>query len=168
MSELIRHTAAELATALADGSASSVEVTKAHLDRIAAVDGAVHAFLHVNPEVSLAAAAASVAAAVAGAAERAVLDSRLTMAAEKFPDLQVQMDGMEKPMPMAEFLAAAKAEADDLAAEIVDQEDAVQRLHVQRRLVEVGGTVVSQVELIERQFAADDDERPLTWYPAGV
>lgn len=35
----------------------------------------------------------------------------------QFPDLMVQMDGMEKPMPMAEFLAAAKAEADDLAAD---------------------------------------------------
>jgi aspartyl-tRNA(Asn)/glutamyl-tRNA(Gln) amidotransferase subunit A len=35
---------------------SSVEVTQAHLDRIAAVDPAVHAFLHVAPESALAAA----------------------------------------------------------------------------------------------------------------
>lgn len=35
----------------------------------------------------------------------------------QFPDLQVMVDGMDKPMPMAEFLAAAKAEADDLAAD---------------------------------------------------
>lgn len=55
--------------------------------------------------------------AVAGAAERAVMDSGLSMAAEKFPALEVMVDGMEKPMPMAEFLAAAKAEADDLAAD---------------------------------------------------
>lgn len=55
--------------------------------------------------------------AVAGAAERAVMDSRLSMAAEKFPALEVMVDGMEKPMPMAEFLAAAKAEADELAAD---------------------------------------------------
>jgi aspartyl-tRNA(Asn)/glutamyl-tRNA(Gln) amidotransferase subunit A len=66
MTDLIRHTAAELATALASGAISSVEVTQAHLDRIAAVDGAVHAFLHVNPEVSLAAAKASDARRKAG------------------------------------------------------------------------------------------------------
>ncbi|MFT6534454.1 MAG: aspartyl-tRNA(Asn)/glutamyl-tRNA(Gln) amidotransferase subunit A, partial [Alpinimonas sp.] len=66
MTDLIRHTAAELATALASGATSSVEVTQAHLDRIAAVDGAVHAFLHVNPEVSLAAAKASDARRQAG------------------------------------------------------------------------------------------------------
>ncbi|MBK5239390.1 MAG: Asp-tRNA(Asn)/Glu-tRNA(Gln) amidotransferase subunit GatA, partial [Actinomycetales bacterium] len=66
MTDLIRHTAAELATALASGATSSVEVTQAHLDRIAAIDGAVHAFLHVNPEVSLAAAKASDARRKAG------------------------------------------------------------------------------------------------------
>ena len=56
MSDLIRSTAAELAQHLADGTVSSVEITQAHLDRIAQVDGDVHAFLHVNPELSLAAA----------------------------------------------------------------------------------------------------------------
>ena len=48
MSELIRLTAAELAARLAAGEVSSVEATQAHLDRIAAVDGDVHAFLHVS------------------------------------------------------------------------------------------------------------------------
>ena len=48
MSELTRLPAAELATLLADGEVSSVEATRAHLDRIHAVDGDVHAFLHVN------------------------------------------------------------------------------------------------------------------------
>ncbi|MGR0317988.1 Asp-tRNA(Asn)/Glu-tRNA(Gln) amidotransferase subunit GatA [Agromyces sp. ZXT2-3] len=48
MSELIRLSAADLAAKLASGEVSSVEATTAHLDRIAAVDGAVHAFLHVN------------------------------------------------------------------------------------------------------------------------
>ncbi|MEP6842210.1 MAG: amidase family protein, partial [Pseudolysinimonas sp.] len=33
---------------LAAGEVSSVEVTQAHLDRIAAVDGDIHAFLHLN------------------------------------------------------------------------------------------------------------------------
>jgi aspartyl-tRNA(Asn)/glutamyl-tRNA(Gln) amidotransferase subunit A len=48
VSELIRSSAADLAARLAAGEVSSVEVTQAHLDRIAAVDGDVHAFLHVN------------------------------------------------------------------------------------------------------------------------
>jgi aspartyl-tRNA(Asn)/glutamyl-tRNA(Gln) amidotransferase subunit A len=41
-------TAAELSTRLEAGEISSVEVTQAHLDRIAAVDEGVHAFLHLN------------------------------------------------------------------------------------------------------------------------
>ncbi len=54
-----RKTAAELADALAAGETTSVELTRAHLDRIAAVDGAIHAFLHVDAEGALAQAAAS-------------------------------------------------------------------------------------------------------------
>jgi aspartyl-tRNA(Asn)/glutamyl-tRNA(Gln) amidotransferase subunit A len=57
MSELIKKSAAELAAAITAGEASAVEVTEAHLDRIAAVDGAVKAFLHVNAENALAQAA---------------------------------------------------------------------------------------------------------------
>lgn len=48
MSDLIRLTAADLAAQLSAGEVSSVEATRAHLDRIAAVDGDVHAFLHVS------------------------------------------------------------------------------------------------------------------------
>lgn len=48
MSDLTRLTAADLAGKLAAGEVSSVEATQAHLDRIAAVDGDVHAFLHVS------------------------------------------------------------------------------------------------------------------------
>ncbi len=48
MNDLTRLSAAELSTHLASGEVSSVDVTQAHLDRIAAVDGDVHAFLHVN------------------------------------------------------------------------------------------------------------------------
>ena len=55
--DLTRRTAAELATLLRDGDVSSVEVTRAHLDRTAAVDGAVHAFLHVNTDEARATAA---------------------------------------------------------------------------------------------------------------
>lgn len=56
MSELIHLTAAELAAKIHAGEVSSVEVTQAHLDRIAAIDGTVHAFLHVNTEGALSAA----------------------------------------------------------------------------------------------------------------
>jgi aspartyl-tRNA(Asn)/glutamyl-tRNA(Gln) amidotransferase subunit A len=55
-SDLTRATAAELADALASKTVSSVEVTQAHLDRIEAVDGQVHAFLHVDAEGALATA----------------------------------------------------------------------------------------------------------------
>jgi aspartyl-tRNA(Asn)/glutamyl-tRNA(Gln) amidotransferase subunit A len=48
VSDLIRAGAADLARALAAGEVSSVEVARAHLDRIAAVDGDIHAFLHVS------------------------------------------------------------------------------------------------------------------------
>ena len=56
--ELTRMTAAELAAAIAAGETSAVEVTRAHLDRISAVDERVHAFLHVARDEALAAAAA--------------------------------------------------------------------------------------------------------------
>ena len=48
MSDLTRLSAAALSEKLARGEVSSVEATRAHLDRIAAVDGDVHAFLHVS------------------------------------------------------------------------------------------------------------------------
>ena len=49
-SELIRLSAADLASKLASGAVSSVEATQAHLDRIVAVDGDVHAFLHISAD----------------------------------------------------------------------------------------------------------------------
>jgi aspartyl-tRNA(Asn)/glutamyl-tRNA(Gln) amidotransferase subunit A len=54
MSELIKKTAAELAAAVAAGETSAVEVTTAHLEQIAAVDGQVRAFLHVAADDALA------------------------------------------------------------------------------------------------------------------
>ena len=57
-SDLTRATAAELADALATRTISSVEVTRAHLDRIVAVDGEVHSYLHVDAEGALAQARA--------------------------------------------------------------------------------------------------------------
>ena len=66
MSGLIGRTAVELAQALANREVSSREATQAHLDRIAAVDGSVHAFLHVDAEGALAAADAVDARRAAG------------------------------------------------------------------------------------------------------
>ena len=59
MSDLLRRSAADLAAALASGETTSRSLTQAHLDRIGEVDGAVHAFLHVDSEGALAAADAS-------------------------------------------------------------------------------------------------------------
>ena len=61
-----RSTATEMAQALVDGTVTSVQLTELHLDRIEAVDGAVHAFLHVDREGALAQAAASDARRAAG------------------------------------------------------------------------------------------------------
>jgi len=57
--EILRSTAATLADELAAGTVTSAELTEAHLDRIDAVDGAVHAFLHVDREGALLQAAES-------------------------------------------------------------------------------------------------------------
>jgi aspartyl-tRNA(Asn)/glutamyl-tRNA(Gln) amidotransferase subunit A len=57
MSALTGRTAEELGAAIAAGETSAVEVTRAHLDRIDAVDPAVHAFLHVAGESAVAQAA---------------------------------------------------------------------------------------------------------------
>jgi len=57
MSDLTALTAAELAEKIHGGEVTSTEVTRAHLDRIAEVDGEYHAFLHVAEEQALAAAA---------------------------------------------------------------------------------------------------------------
>ncbi len=67
MTAPIGDTAAAMAEALAAGETTSVALTQAHLDRIGAVDGAVHAFLHVDAEGALAAAEASDARRAAGA-----------------------------------------------------------------------------------------------------
>ncbi len=54
MSDLISISAAELSDKLAAKEVSSVEVTQAHLNRIAQVDEQVHAFLHVDSDGALA------------------------------------------------------------------------------------------------------------------
>jgi aspartyl-tRNA(Asn)/glutamyl-tRNA(Gln) amidotransferase subunit A len=57
VSELIRLTAAEIATKISAGDVSAVEVAEAHLARISEVDDSVHAFLHIDTEGALRAAA---------------------------------------------------------------------------------------------------------------
>lgn len=57
MNSVLKLTAVEQLEMLRSGAITSVELTQAHLDRIAEVDGVVHAFLHVNAEGALATAA---------------------------------------------------------------------------------------------------------------
>lgn len=66
MTDLTKLTAAELAQRLTAGETTSVEATQAHLDRITAVDGAVHAYLTVDAEGALQQAEAADAARAAG------------------------------------------------------------------------------------------------------
>jgi aspartyl-tRNA(Asn)/glutamyl-tRNA(Gln) amidotransferase subunit A len=63
---LTRMTAADIAALIASGEVSAVEVTRAHLDRVAGTDDRVHAFLHVGAEEALAAARAIDASRAAG------------------------------------------------------------------------------------------------------
>jgi aspartyl-tRNA(Asn)/glutamyl-tRNA(Gln) amidotransferase subunit A len=57
VNDLLRCSASALAARIAAREVSAVEVTQAHLDRIEEVDGAVHAFLHVDADNALATAA---------------------------------------------------------------------------------------------------------------
>ena len=64
--ELTRLSASELAQLIHRREVSSTEVTRAHLDRIGAVDDRVRAFLHIDGPAALATAAAVDAALAAG------------------------------------------------------------------------------------------------------
>jgi aspartyl-tRNA(Asn)/glutamyl-tRNA(Gln) amidotransferase subunit A len=66
VNELLGLPAAVLAARIAAREVSAVEVAQAHLDRIAEVDGDVHAFLHVDTDNALAAAARVDAGEVSG------------------------------------------------------------------------------------------------------
>ena len=57
MNEIIKKNASELVELMASGELSSTEITKAHLDRIAAINGTINSFLHVTSEAALAVAA---------------------------------------------------------------------------------------------------------------
>ena len=60
--DVIGLTAERAAGMLRAGECTSVELAQAYLDRIAAVDGEIHSYLHVDPERTLAAARAQDAA----------------------------------------------------------------------------------------------------------
>ena len=66
MTDLTRLAAHEIAARVSSGDVSAVDVATAHLDRIAAVDEKVHAFLHVDADGALAAAEAVDARRAAG------------------------------------------------------------------------------------------------------
>jgi len=66
VSAWIERTAAEQAAALASGEVTSVELVQAHLDQIAATNGDLNAFLHVDASGALEQAAASDARRAAG------------------------------------------------------------------------------------------------------
>lgn len=53
----------------------------------------------------------------AAEAEGASAEPRMDAIRAQFPDLMVQLDGMDKPMRLDDFMAAVKAEADEMAAD---------------------------------------------------
>ncbi|WP_326825227.1 Asp-tRNA(Asn)/Glu-tRNA(Gln) amidotransferase subunit GatA [Streptosporangium sp. NBC_01756] len=63
---LVHRSAAELGALVASGEVSAVEVAQAHLDRIAAVEPKINAFLHVDAETTLGQARAVDARRAAG------------------------------------------------------------------------------------------------------
>lgn len=66
MTDWTRQSAARMAAAMKAGETTSVEITQAHLDRIASTDGDLNAFLHVDNEGALATAREVDAARAAG------------------------------------------------------------------------------------------------------
>lgn len=73
MPDLTRLTATDLARLIHSGDLTAEQVTRAHLDRVRAVEDLVHAFLHVDEEGSVAAARAIDAELSAGRAPRSPL-----------------------------------------------------------------------------------------------
>jgi aspartyl-tRNA(Asn)/glutamyl-tRNA(Gln) amidotransferase subunit A len=68
MSELTRITATEARQLLDSKAISAAELTEAHLDRIAAIDGDIHGYLHVMGDIARAQAAQADTAIAAGSA----------------------------------------------------------------------------------------------------
>ena len=101
-SELTRLTAAELAEKIHSREVSAVEVAQAHLDRIAAVDGQVHAFLHVAEEAALASATLVDEACAAGTPPASPLAGRAAGAQGRLHhDRHAHHRGLEDPRGLA-------------------------------------------------------------------
>src|SRR5678816_1547151 len=62
---------------------------------------------------------------------------------------------VERDDPAVEKLIGRRA----LTTEVVDEEDAAARLHLERRFVDLRVLVVDEVEVLERQLTTDLDER---------
>src|SRR5581483_10621162 len=67
---------------------------------------------------------------------------------------EVVHTAFERHDPPVEQIFRANA----LASKVIDQEHAAVRFQLQRRLVELGNRVEGQVQHVERQLAADDDD----------
>ena len=86
--------------------------------------------------------------------------------AESFAGMQLEVveTAFERHDPAVEQVGGA----DELAAEVVDDEAAAESLQMERRLVEMSCGVVAQVEHFKREFATGENERAFAGHPARV
>jgi hypothetical protein len=102
-------------------------------------------------------------------AEGAQVQTRLADLQTQYPDLMVQMDGMDSPMRLADFLASVKAEADEMEADAPLMQVAAECALLlvigapnssnSLRLVEVAERVGTPARLIQRASEID-----LSWF----
>lgn len=89
-----------------DGMSASEAAMRAVDEQIAKVDKLIESPpAEVKPE------------GPAAEAEVASAEPRMDAIRAQFPDLMVQLDGMDKPMRLDDFMAAVKAEADEMTAD---------------------------------------------------
>ncbi len=83
-----------------------------------------------------------------------------------FPRMQIQIIDtiLQRHNPAVEKVPRAH----QLAAEVVDDKAAAQRLHVQRGFIKVARGVILQVKHLQGQLAAGGDERPAAGNPARI
>ncbi|MCM5682520.1 hypothetical protein M8A51_23570 [Schlegelella sp. S2-27] len=89
-------------------------------------DAAVTASTKPGETTEAAPSGTEAASPEAAAAETSMAGARLAEIQRDFPDLEVMMDGMEKPMRLSHFLQQVKAQADEELAEAPLYEVAVQ------------------------------------------
>mgnify|MGYP001191096815 FL=1 len=120
-------TATELSQNLQTGTVSSVEITQAMIDRVDAVDGQVHAFLHIDKEDALAQAKAS--------------DERRLKGQSLSP-----LDGV--PVGMKDVIAV-KDQPLTAASKILENYQSPYDATVVRKLKEAGAVVAGRLNLDE-------------------